>query len=84
MWGKSLFKWSRCHDQDGCHAHIWLKFSNIFYRTNIPMILKCGMEHYVLNLYNDYINNDPESTLVYFTTMSNLAKLVFALGPDIR
>ena len=20
---ESLFKWSWCHDQDGCHAHIW-------------------------------------------------------------
>ena len=32
-----------------------------------------------------YINDDPELTLTYFTTMSNLAKLVFVLivGPDI-
>ena len=35
------------------------------------------------------INDDPELTLAYFTTMSNLAKLVFVLiisclGPDIR
>ena len=38
-----------------------------------PMILKLGMEHYVLKLYKVYINDDPELTLTYFTTMSNLA-----------
>ena len=46
------------------------------------MILKSGMEHYVLKLYNVYINDDPEFTLTCFTTMSNLAKIIFALGPD--
>ena len=35
------------------------------------------MEHYELKLYTVYINDDPELTLTYFTTMSNLAKLVF-------
>ena len=39
-------------------------------------------EQDVLQLYNVYINDDPEFTLTYFTTMSNLAKLVFALGPN--
>ena len=47
------------------------------------MIMKPGTEHYELNLYTVY---DPELTLTYFTTMSNLSKLVFVLivGPDIR
>ena len=55
---------------------------NFSYRTNSPMILKLGMEHYV-NLYEAYINDDPELTMTYLTTMSNLAKLVFVLivGP---
>ena len=50
------------------------------------MILKLGMEHYELKLYTVYINDDFELTLAYFTTMSNLAKLVFVLmlGTDIR
>ena len=50
------------------------------------MVMKLGMEHYVLKLHKVYINDDPELTLTYFTTMSNLAKLVFVLivGPDIR
>ena len=50
------------------------------------MIMKLVMEHWVLKLYNIYINDDPELTLTYFTIMSNLAKLVFVLivGPDIR
>ena len=49
------------------------------------MILKLGMEHYVHKLYNVNINDDPELTLTYLTTMSNLAKIVFVLtvGPDI-
>ena len=43
------------------------------------MILKLGMVHYVLKLYKAYINDDPELTLTYFTTVSNLAKLVLYL-----
>ena len=42
--------------------------------TLLPVILKLGMEHLQV-----YINDDPELTLTYFTTMSNLAKLVFVL-----
>ena len=50
------------------------------------MIMKLGMEQYVLRLQNFHINDNPELTLTYFTTMSNLMKLVFVLivGPDIR
>ena len=49
------------------------------------MILKLGLQHYVLKLYKIYINDDPELTLTNFMTMSNLAKVVFVLkvGPDI-
>ena len=39
------------------------------YRTNSPLILKPGMEHCVLKLYKVYINDDPELTLTYLTTM---------------
>ena len=47
------------------------------------MIMKLGTEHYELKLYTVY---DPELTLTYLATMSNLSKLVFVLmvGPDIR
>ena len=50
------------------------------------MISKLGMEHYILKLYKVYINDDPELTLTYLTTMYNLAKLVFVriVGPDTR
>ena len=41
------------------------------------MIMKLGMEHYKLKLYLVYINEDPELTLTYFTTMTILEKLVF-------
>ena len=50
------------------------------------MILKFYTEHYVLKLYKVSINDDPKLILTYFTTLSNLAKIVFVLtvGPDIR
>ena len=50
------------------------------------MIMKLGMEQYVLKLYKVYINDDPELTMTYFKTMSNFAKLVYVLivAPDIR
>ena len=50
------------------------------------MIMKLGMDHYELKLYKIYVNDDPELTMTYLTTMSNLAKFVFVLmvGPDIR
>ena len=50
------------------------------------MIMKLGMELYVLNLYKVYINADPELTLTHFMIMSNFAKLVFVLtvALDIR
>ena len=63
------------------------KSSKIYsYRTNSPMIMELGMDQCVLKLYKVYINDDPELTLTYFKTMSNLAKLVIVLivGPDIR
>ena len=60
---------------------------NLQKSSNSPMIMKLGMEHYVLKLYKVYINDDPELTLTYFKTMLNLAKLVFfvlIVGSDIR
>ena len=52
------------------HMTRWLPFSfmvktfkNILYRTNSPMIMKLGMEQYVLKLYKVYINDDPELTV---------------------
>ena len=54
-------------------------------RTNIPIIMKFGMEHYILKLYRVYINVDPGLPLTYFTTMSNFAKLfVLIVSTDIR
>ena len=64
-----------------------IKSSKIFlYRTNSPMIMKLGKEHYVLNLYKVEINDDPKLILIYFKTMSNLAKFDFVLivGQNIR
>ena len=54
-----------------------------FQKYSPTVIVKLGIEQYVLKLYKIYINDDPELTLTYFTTMSNLATLVFVLiaGP---
>ena len=49
------------------------------YRTNSHIIMKLETEHYVFKLYTIYITDDPVLTLTYFTTMPNLAKLVFVL-----
>ena len=45
------------------------------------MIVKLGIEQYVLKLYEVYVNDDPELTLTYFTIMSNLAKLCTCSRP---
>ena len=85
--GKKVYINGQGHMTKMAAMSIWLKPSKIFsYRTNSPMTLKLGMEHYELKLYKVYINDDPELTLTYFTTMSNLVKVVFVLivGPNIR
>ena len=38
----------------------------LFYRTNSPMIMKLGIEHFVLKLFKVYINDDPEVDLDLF------------------
>ena len=38
------------------------------YRTNSPMIMKLGMEHYVLKLYKIYNIDDPELIMSYFSS----------------
>ena len=50
------------------------------------MIMKRDMDQFELMLYRVYIYDDPELTLTYFTTRSNLALLVFVfiVGSDIR
>ena len=41
-----------------------------FSRTRRPMILKLGVKHQCLELYEVYINHDPGMTLTYFTARS--------------
>ena len=80
MGNESLYKCSWSHDQDGRHAHIWLKPVKIFSRTGSPMILKLGMQHQRLKFYKVYINGDPGLTLTYFTARSNLVTYTFEWG----
>ena len=44
---------------------------------NSPMILKLGMQHFGLKLYNVYINDDPGLILTYFTARSIFVTFVF-------
>ena len=68
---ESIYKWSRSHDQDGCHGYKYQKPLKIFFsRTRRPMILKLGMKHQAMELYKVYINRDPWVTLTYFTARS--------------
>ena len=44
------------------------------------MILKLGMYHLGLKLYNFYIDDDPGLTLTYFTVRSNWVTCTFEWG----
>ena len=50
---------------------------NIFSGTKKPMTLKVGMQHRVLKYFQICSNDDPELTLTYFTTRSNLIPYAF-------
>ena len=41
------------------------------------MTLKVGMQHWVLEYYQIYSNDDSGLTLTYFTAMSNLVSSAF-------
>ena len=66
MGNESLFKQSRSHDQDGCHAHMVKTLKNFFSGTKRPMTLKLGMLYQVLRYYQICSNDDPGMTLTYF------------------
>ena len=55
-----------------------------FSRTRSPMILKLGMLHGRLKLYEVYINDDPGLTLTYFTARSNWVTCTFELGKNFK
>ena len=46
------------------------------------MTLKVGMQHQVLEHYQVYSNDDPELTLTYFTSRSNLVPDAFVWEKD--
>ena len=48
-----------------------------FSGTKSLMTLKLGMQHRVLEYYQDYTNDYPGLTLTYFTTRSNLVPYAF-------
>ena len=50
---------------------------NFFSRTKQPMTLKVGMQHWVLEYYQVYSNDDPGLTLTYFTARSGLVLYAF-------
>ena len=83
-WRKeSLFKRSRSHDQDGCHAHILGKnLKKIFFsRTKRPMTLKLGTQHRVLKYYQVCSKDDPPWVdLDLFYGRSNLVPYALLWG----
>ena len=54
-----------------------VKTLKIFSGTNRPMTLKFGMQHRVLEYYQVCSKDDPDLTLIYFTTRSNLVHYAF-------
>ena len=52
-----------------------VKTLKIFSGTKRPITLKLGMQHRVLEVSS---NDDPELTMTYFTTRSNLVPYAFA------
>ena len=47
------------------------------------MILKLGMQHWGLELYKVYINDDPGLTFTYFTARSNMGPYTFEWGKTV-
>ena len=57
---------------------IYSKHFKIFFSgTKMPMTLKAGMQHRVLQYCQVYSNDDPGLTLTYFTARSNLVPYAF-------
>ena len=56
------------------------KTLKIFSRTRRLMILKLGMKHQAMELYNVYINHDPWTSLTYFTARSTYVSYAFEWG----
>ena len=55
-----------------------------FSRTRGPFILKLGIKHRGLKLFEVYINDDPGMTLPYFTHTSNLDGYAFEWKNDTK
>ena len=54
------------------------KINKIFFSgTKMPMTLKLGMQHWVLEYYQVFSNDDPVLTLTYLTVRSNLVPYAF-------
>ena len=65
--GRSLYEWSRSHDQDRRHDYKKQKPLKIFFsRTKRPVILKLGMKHHREEFYKVDIKHDLGMTLTYF------------------
>ena len=77
-WNENLFKWSRSHDQDGCHANMVKKHEKFFFSaTKRPMTLKVCVQHRVLEYYQICSNDESRLNVTYFTARSNLVPYAF-------
>ena len=74
-WGTQIYTNGSAHMTKMVAIPVYGRTFNNLLKKYSAMILKLELEHYALKLYKVYINDDTE--LTYFTTMSNLVKLVF-------
>ena len=75
-WGnKKLLKWSWSIDQDGHHAHIWLKI--FFSRTEDALGLNLCISHRGREIYQNCLNKGCILTFDLFTAMSSLLPYAF-------
>ena len=73
-----LFKRSRSHDQDGRHAHIWLKtLKNLLLRNQKADDLETWDAALGARVLPIYSNDDPGLTLTYFTARSSVVPYAF-------
>ena len=76
-----VFSYGLCHMTNMAAMPIYGKNlkKNFFSGTKMPVTLKVGTLHLVLEYFQVYSNDDPEVTLTYFTTRSNLIPYAFVL-----
>ena len=83
-WGnESLFKWSWSHDQDGRLPMYGKNLKKSSPETEMPMTLKLGMQHRMLEYYQVFSNDDPGLTLTFYSKV-RFDPLCFCMGKKVK